>query len=135
MKCVQEFNDRLALLADAGTALPATLTAERPYTQGSVDGKYWPTWSTRKPKPDGPLPARSWRSWIVSSKTTAKYTLALKAAGGSAELRVDDVPLAKGDADDGLTCTVTLPAGAHSIKVNALDEPVTVESVTIEAAK
>lgn len=133
LQCVQEMNDRLSASPEAGTALPGTVTPQMDHTQGGVDNRYSTSWSDKKNPAE--LPAHSWKSWIVRSDGTADYVLTLHAAGGPAQLRVDDAVVAAGDAQNALSARVKLTAGLHAVKVQSLDAALTIEKVDIEEAE
>ena len=131
LQCVQELNDRLPVSSDAGITLPCTLTVEMPHTENTPDGLYTPSWEANKSNPEAP--AYGSKSWIVTSKETADYTITLVAGGGEAELRVDDATvLARGDTGSKLTGKMHLTAGVHSIKVKALGHAIKVEKINVQ---
>ena len=130
LACVREMNDRLSVAPEAGTMLPGTLTPDLPHSQGGVTTGYSASWSEKKAPAE--LPAHSWKSWIVTSPRTATYRVALEAAGGLVELRVDDATIAAGDpAAAPLAGTVRLTAGVHAVKVRTLDQAATVMEIRV----
>jgi hypothetical protein len=68
----------------------------------------------------------------VTSPQTADYTINLHASGGTAELRVDDIVLEKGDRDAPLHARVRLTNGVHAIKVKAIERPITIERISVD---
>jgi len=126
-KCVQEMNDELTAEPTVGARLPGILTPKTDHAQGGIGG-YRSSISTSKAPSE--LPARSWKSWIVHSNKTAEYSITLSASGGPCELVVDGETVATGKAEE-LKAKVKLTAGAHSIRVDAGENPLKIEKITV----
>jgi hypothetical protein len=118
-KAVQALNDELTPAPVPGTKLPGTLTAEGQHVTG------------QRSRDKNEIPARSWRSWCVYTLETTEYTITIKGSGGDCGLVVDGETVARGKAE-GLSAKVTLTAGAHSIRVDAEDQPLNLDSVVVE---
>ena len=129
---IQQMNDRLTASPDSGEAIPGTLTCDQPHYQNDPNQQWgYSGPSTGHNPKDHNVPTWGWKSWIVTCKQAGEYTIALTAAGGSTELRVDDAVLAAGDAGAGLKATVKLTPGVHSIKVKSLDKVVKVDQILV----
>jgi len=129
-------NDRLTPFPDTGGPIPGTLDCDQPHYQFDPS-KEWSYHgpSTGNPEKGRTVPARGWKSWIVTCKETSDYRIALVASGGGAELLVDGAAVAGGDAAGNPGVKVKLVAGVHSIKVKSADQAVNVEKITVEKAK
>jgi hypothetical protein len=116
-----------------GTALPATLTPETEHAQGGVSTRYRASWGEKRNPAE--LPARSWKSWLVTTDETATYVLTLHASGGPVGLRIDDAEATTRAAMAGggtLRLRVELTPGVHAIKVQSGSEALTIEKITAE---
>jgi hypothetical protein len=134
LECVREYNNRLAAAPEAGSMLPAALLPSMRHSQGSVAGTFVSGWFDGGLSLTADLPARSWKSWIVTAPQTADYKITVRGAG-AVELLVDNVSAASGtataDPRTSVSATVRLTAGVHAIKVQSAVAAVKVDEVTV----
>jgi hypothetical protein len=141
---VRESNNRLVVPpTSAGALLPAVLTPETSHSKGGVGGpEFWGSWYSYWLQEKHKTPAflaeikpHCWNSWLAHTLETAEYDITLKAEGGPCLLLVDGKKVAEGEAGEGLKAKVEFLYGVHAIRVQSLDQGVTVSNIAVEKVK
>ncbi len=110
-----------------GFMAPSTMTCDSMHYTG---GRRYSSPYNDQFKTDPELDPNDWKCWRIIAPKAAMYEVTADVAGGEVRLSVDETnEVARGTGE--VAGSVFLTKGAHSIKVKALSETATVNSVSI----